>query len=140
MFLWLPDRYRKHPQRNVLPPYRHLHQGWKREGKLVQRHRNYSSSSEESQVGSEMDQCGERFLRRKGCRLCRRGRNLLQRKLCCHLLAEEERLDARTHLLQRTHLQGRRSSHRLCLSSVQAHCQQARQGEGARDRQGRRGH
>merc|ERR1711997_802734 len=91
MLLRLPDRYREHPQRNVLPPHRHLHQGWQREGELVQRHRNYSSSSEEGEVGSQMDQCGECFLCRKGCRLCRRGGHLFQRKLCCHLLAEEER-------------------------------------------------
>uniref|UniRef100_A0A3Q2XLY4 Ribonucleotide reductase regulatory subunit M2 n=1 Tax=Hippocampus comes TaxID=109280 RepID=A0A3Q2XLY4_HIPCM len=139
LLLRLPNRHGEHPLGDVQPPHRHLHQRPQRERIPVQRHRNDAVCQEEGRLGAQLDRQQERHLRRARGGFRRRGGHLLLRLLRRHLLAEETRPDARTHLLQRAHQQRRGSPLRLCLSDVQAPGQQAVRGHGDVHHQERRG-
>ena len=54
LLLWIPNHSQKNPQRNVLPPNRHVHQGSKRENASAPCHRNSTMHPMQSQLGSHM--------------------------------------------------------------------------------------
>ncbi len=87
-------------------------------GLVFQLMRGSSLHPQESRLGHQMDPRQELHLRPTPRRFrCRRG-YLLQRLFRVHILAQETRSHARTHLLQRAYIPRRRSAHRLRVSPI----------------------
>ncbi len=88
LLLWLPNCSQKHPQRNVLPPHQHVHQGSKREITPAPCHQNSTMCSMQSQLGFQMVQLHQRqFCQTNDC-ICRSQRHFLLGLFLCHILAK----------------------------------------------------
>jgi len=95
MLLWLPDRRRKHPQRDVLAPHRHVRQGPHKEDAFPVSDRDRPLCPAESTVGAQMVQLHYSQLCRTHDRVCRSRRHILFGLFLCHLLVEKAWPDAR---------------------------------------------
>ena len=100
MLLRLPDRHRKHPQRDVLAPHRHVRQGPHKEDAPPVSDRDRPLCPAESTVGAQMVRLHYSQLCRTHDRVCRSRRHILFGLILCHLLVEKAWPDARALLQQ----------------------------------------
>lgn len=118
LFLRIPNYDGEHPLWNVFAFAEHVHLRSYRAGQAVSRDRDDALHKEEGGLGAVLDRQWCCYLRRTGCRLRGRRRNLLQRCICLNLLVEETGAHARPHLQQWTDLKGRRNAYGFCMFNV----------------------